>query len=230
MHLRVHSVYLPKKLLGNKYLFWPGFHLSCVYMLMNGTKSNVTALTVNVTIAVFLDCQKNSSCQTAVYITALTIIKLISLEAQLSSNAHKHLRNCGRFINPSLQPQRCIYFRLVPVASDCRLAPDEMDFAWPVCQSAEAHILYWGWRMKTAQLSSAYFQRRVSNCLIAWGGGGGMWRVVIKPPLHLHPSPAACHHSYTCADSLPNCTKSVRLPQTNINVNISWFKSASAQR
>lgn len=143
---------------------WPAFPLSSVYMLMNGTKS-VTELTVKRYSCCLSRLSKEFQQPDCCLYNRTDHHKTLIGWVQLSSNAHKHLRNCGRFINPSLQPQRCIYFRLVPAASDFRLAPDEMDFAWPVCQSAEARILYWGWRMKTAQLSSACFK---GVCLIVW--------------------------------------------------------------
>lgn len=156
---------------------WSAFPLAHICMHMNGTKSNVTALmmlkcsflfaTLFMIFSIFLNlvlhfqpyqpdcCLDNCADHWKTHIRWTLLF----------SNSHKHLRNCGRFINLVPSTTWDINFRLVPAASDCCLALDEMDFAWPACHSAEAHILYGGWRMKTAQLSSACFK---GACLIVW--------------------------------------------------------------
>lgn len=72
---------------------WPAFPLSSVYMLMNGTKSNVTALTVKCYNCCLSRLSKEFQQPDCCLYNHTDHYKTHIGWAQLSSNAHKHLRN-----------------------------------------------------------------------------------------------------------------------------------------
>lgn len=155
---------------------WPALPLAHVCMHMNGTKSNVPAL-LRLKCSCF-DCHTHDfqyfseSCSTFPTLSARRLSRYLHWPSENSYSLNTIVLKSSYTSQKLWEIYKSvpsttwgIYFRLVPAASDCYLALDEMDFAWPACHSAEAHILYGGWRMKTAQVSSACFK---GVCLIVW--------------------------------------------------------------